>query len=123
MGDLKFGAIFTVDFEMNGLSSDALIVRLAPEQLVLDGSHQVRTYDVEADDEIRGIHFKHLTVRLFVDVLVSMTRSIETARREEVVQILGRYGGEIDESVKTIDSLMGGPAYDWNRTHLGFFLP
>ena len=56
-------------------------------------------------------------VRFAVDVPVSVTGS-----SEQVVQILGRYRGKIDESVKKI-SLMGVPAYDGNRTHLGVFFP
>ena len=96
----RLRAIFTADVEPNRLSPDALIIRLALEQLVFDGSHQVRIYDVGADDEIRGIHFEHLTLRFSMDILFSVTGSSETARREEVVQIIGRYGGEIDESGK-----------------------
>ena len=115
-------AIFTVDVETNRLCPDTPIVLLALEQLILDGSHQVGTYDVEADDEIRSIHFEHLTVKFSMQVLVSVIRGGDTACSEEVVQILGCYRGEIDESRKTI-SLMGVPAYDGNHTHLGFFLP
>jgi len=116
----QFRAIFTVDVETNRHSPDALIFRLAPEQLLLDGSYQVRTHNVEADNKIRGIHFEQLIVGFAVDVLVSVTGSSETARHEEVIQILGRYRGEIDESVKRM-SFMGIPAYDRNRTHLGVF--
>ena len=67
-------AIFTVDVETNRLCPDTPIVLLALEQLILDGSHQVGTYDVEADDEIRSIHFEHLTVKFSMDVLVSVIR-------------------------------------------------
>ena len=119
----QFRAIFTVDVEPNRLSPDALIVLLALEQLVFNGSHQVRIYDVGADDEIRGIHFEHLTLRFSADILFSVTGCSETARCEEVVQILGRYGGEIDESGKTISLMEALPAYGGSHTHLGFFFP
>jgi len=121
-GGGQLRAIFTVDVEPNRLSPDALIIRLALEELVFDGSHQVRIHDVGANDEIRSIHFEHLTMRFPVDIFVSTAGGGETARREEVVQILGRYGGEIYESGKTI-SLVKVPAYEGSHTHLGFFLP
>jgi len=115
-------AIFTVDVETNRLCPDTLIVLLALEQLVFDGSHQVGTHDVEADNEIRSTHFAHLTGRFFMDIVVSMARSSETARREEMVQILGRCRGEIDEPKKAV-SFMRASAYDGDRTHFGFSLP
>jgi len=81
------------------------------EQLVFDGPHQARTYEVELEGEIRSIHLGRLAVRFVINVLVSTAKGSGIARFEEGVQILGCCRGEIDESRKTI-SLMEVPAYD-----------
>jgi hypothetical protein len=81
------------------------------EQLVLDGSHQSRTYEVELEGEIRGIHLDCLAIRFIVNVLASATKGSGIARFEEEVQILGCCSGKIDESRKTI-SFTDVPAQD-----------
>jgi hypothetical protein len=80
------------------------------EQLVLDGSHQARTYEVELEGEVRGIHLDRLAIRFVVNVPVSATKGSGIARFEEEVQILGCCSGEIYESKKTI-SLTDMPEY------------
>lgn len=72
------------------------------ERLVLDSPHQPRTCEVEGDDEIRRIHFERLAVRFVIDFLTPATKGSGIARCEEEVQFLGRCGGEIDKSRKTI---------------------
>jgi len=52
------------------------------------------------DNKIGGIHFERLAVRLVVDVLVSAIKGSRFTGRQEGVQVLGRCGGEIDESKK-----------------------
>lgn len=44
--------IATVNIELVQLSLDALVLRLTVEQLVLNGSNQVGTYEVEVNSEV-----------------------------------------------------------------------
>jgi len=112
----------TVNVELVQLSPDVHIIRLTLKQLVLDGSHQTGTREVELDGEIRSIHFDRLAVGFVVYVLVSATKGGGIARCDEEVQILGRRRGEIDEPTKPV-SLMTGPYARQEHTNLGFFFP
>jgi len=103
----------TINVELVQLSPDALILRPTLEQLVLDGSHQAGTDEVELDDEIRSIHFDRLAVRFVVNVLFSAAKGGGLARCGEVVEIFGSHRGEIDESKKPLSPKMA-LAYDGN---------
>ena len=52
------------------------------------------------NNEIRGIHFEHLAVGLFVNDLVAAIKGSRITGRQEEVQVLGCCGGEIDKSKK-----------------------
>jgi hypothetical protein len=114
-------AKITVDIELIQFSLDVHVLRLALKQLILDGSNQARTSDVELGGEIRGIHFYCLAVRFVVDVLTPAAKSGGIACSSEEVQSLRGRRGEIYESTRP--GSIEGCGCDGDCTHLAFSLP